>query len=324
MTTADRDPPTETTVHLHARVDGTARAYQVGYGTQVIHHHYPAELGRKPLDPANLRLWIDRMAADYRDLISAGRRPARRRETATQANRLASIAGSVAGAPGRTDPMTVLRHFLAAGAAQYLFRTGPLPQNALPEHIVLDFTVFALWPVVQAPSLPDGWEVELAEITSPRLARLVARARIGHARQPEATMQAFAREIADKPFAHGVLSLLEDFSDPRLGGAYLTPLALAAGYPAPPRETSARNIFTWFLAGAAAGLGIATVDHTVDLVWEWMRNRQHNPLTQVFEEAVAGTSTNGEQTIHGGRRLAPDRQGDGANLIDNIIDELFH
>ncbi|MCB5180555.1 hypothetical protein [Streptomyces antimicrobicus] len=255
-------------VRMDARARGSGQVFQVVGGTQYVvqHQHHHQRGGGVPLGLPELRIWIDRLVRDYRVHVGAQRGRGGRR----QLEALQREFGGAAGA-GRRDGKERVRRLVAAGAVQYLQEAARVPSEPLPVVVMADVAVFALWPVVQAPDLPPDWQDQLAELTTPRLAALVAQARASAAEGRPVAVDAFARVLADKPFAHGILALLEDLADPRGAGACLTALALAARVPAPPRKAP-RALLGWLLGvgtGAVAG-GAAADPDLVARIWEWM------------------------------------------------------
>lgn len=206
---------------------------QAGTFAGEIHHHAAAN---QPLDLLTLRLWVERVAA--------GRQ--------TDRKQIDQVRAAV------TDPSTAdaVRRLLIAGMVGYLARPGAPPDRPVPEEILTDLFVFALWPVVTAGKLPRGWEGELAQLTSPRLAVLVQRAREQHTPAEE-----FTRALASKSFSPAMTALFDDLADPRRGGALLTALALAGGLKAPPTgRGSGRKVAVWALVIA----GGATLAHALN------------------------------------------------------------
>ncbi|MFI1360630.1 hypothetical protein ACH4TV_44725 [Streptomyces sp. NPDC020898] len=259
-------------IHLRAQASGHGHIYQTVNGAQNVvhqHHHYGDGLPA-PLALPELRLWIARLAADYRTLVKSGDGPPGRREAVGHKRQLERLAGELSGSAGRGDGKNQLRRLLTAGAVQYLGLASGVPGDPLPEQLMVDLAVFALWPVVVAPALPDDWQDHLAELTGPRLAVLVGQARELGARGQAPAVEAFGRVLAEKPFAHGVLALLEDLADPRGGGACLTAMSLAERLPPPPQKDGAKAVLTWLLA-AGAGAAATEGPDLAERVWHWLQ-----------------------------------------------------
>ncbi|MGW6935826.1 hypothetical protein ACWGE0_37625 [Lentzea sp. NPDC054927] len=205
---------------------------QTGTFSGQIHHHAAP---RQPLDLLTLRQWVEHIAAGQDQ----------------HARQLDQVRAAVA------DPSTAdaVRRLMIAGMVGYLARPGAPPDRPVAAQIVLDLVVFALWPVVTAKKLPPGWEGQLAQLTSPRLAVLVQRAR----EQPPAPEE-FARTLASRSFTSATAMLFDDLADPRRGGALLTAMALAGGLEAPPTARGAgRKVAVWALVIA----GGATLAHAL-------------------------------------------------------------
>lgn len=220
---------------------------QVGSFTGQIHYH---GIDRQPLDLLTLRLWVDRVAADYRAV--ADRTGDRAEAAHVQQLDLLRAGLADAGPEGERRKDKVRRH-VVAGIVAYLARPGSPPDKPVPEQILLDLIVFSVWPVVTAKKLPPGWQGELAEITSPRLAALVEQARVE--RRPVA--EEFARLVANKSFSSAMVTLFDDLADPRRGGALLMAMAVAGGLSTPPvGKREGRKVSAWALA-IAGGAALA-------------------------------------------------------------------
>ncbi|WP_406387276.1 hypothetical protein [Streptomyces sp. NBC_00887] len=309
-------------IRLQARVKGQGHAYQVVNGTQSIVHHHHYEGLEAPLALPDLRLWIDRMTTDYRTLTKASNAPLGRRRAASHAKELDALQHDLATLAKSPKDSGQLRRLLAAGAAQYLYKCTRLPAEPLPESVMVDLAVFALWPVIQTPALPSGWHDELAQLTSPRLALLVAQARqAGEAGRPVGT-DLFGRALAAKPFAHGILALLEDLGDPRGGGACLTPIALAQGFTAPPRKAEPKAMLAWLLGAAAAGgAGATTAAELADESWAWIHRQGRGPAgpqptgdADLDDDGHIGTHRGTSRIAHGTRTEA-----DGNGFLDDLL-----
>jgi len=257
---------------MEAQAAGHGRIYQVGQGTQhIVHHHYGTGFPA-PLALPDLRLWIARLAEGYGALVRSGDGPSRRREAAGHRRQLERLGEELAGSAGRGDGKDQLRRLLAAGAVQYLGLASSVPSAPLPEQLMVDLAVFALWPVVVTPELPDDWQDPLAELTAPRVAMLVGQVRELGVQGKSVAPEYFGRALAEKPFAQGVLALLEDLADPRGGGACLTAMSLAGRVTAPPQKAGAKAVLTWLFA---AGAGAAAASEGPDLaerVWRWLQD----------------------------------------------------
>lgn len=320
-------------IRQEARVQGQGQVYQVAHGSQRIvnHHHYAAPQPAVPLNLPELRIWIERITADYRLLLADRNAPPRGRRAASQDKKeLAALGASLAGDPGRREGKDLLRRLLAAGAAQYLSRGGPIPAGTLPEAVVIDLVVFALWPVVQAPELPEGWRDHMAELTSPRLAALTASARDAVRQGRNVTPEGLTRQLAGKAFTQAILALLEDLDDPRRGGACLTALSLAAHQPSPPQKAGGKALLGWLLSGAVgAAAGGTTVGAAglAEQAWDWLHSTSRGtgrgaPGTPDVDQDDLEQHRGGGGGMRGGHGLAPP-PGSGPSSATDFIDDLF-
>lgn len=250
--------PTDKTTHNRIAEGAvvTGGVVQAGTFTGQVHFHYRGRTA--PLDLLTLRGWIDRIAADYR--ATAGTDPA-------HAKRVDSVRTGLDDSSEENKQRNIIRRMLVAGVCGYLARAEEAPRTPLPEQILLDIVVFALWPVVTAKRLPRNWQGELAEITSPRLAALVEQTRAS-----KWSAEEFARAVARRSLFPAMSALFDDLGDPRRGGAMLTSMALVGGLPKP-SPGHARKVFAWVvgIAGGTAALA-AVLD-------------RDSHVRQMFEEA---------------------------------------
>ncbi|MBK3584490.1 hypothetical protein [Streptomyces sp. PvR018] len=321
-------------IHQQARAKGHAQIHQV-HGTQnVVHHyHYPGDSAGAPLALPDLRVWIERLASDYRALITAGDLPPQRRRRTDGLGQLDSLRNELDGAGGPRHGKDQLRRLLAAGAAQYLHQAARLPTDPLPESVMVDLAVFALWPVVQSPRLLDGWQDHLAELTAPRLAMMVSQAREASQRGHPVPADVFSRALADRPFAHGILALLEDLSDPRGSGACLTPIALAGGFLPPPRNAGAKAVLGWLLgagAGAAGGVGAVEASETAEQAWRWLQDSVRRSGTPAsgsagldHQDVDQPRGSGGRGARPGGPEADPGAGHQSGRGSGGFIDDLF-
>ena len=270
---------------VDARASGHSDIRMVVQGTQhnVENYYYidssggPAHL--RPFDLPNLRIWIDRITADYRHLLADKQLEVPEKETASQLRQLDGLRQSVNDPSARVNGKNAMRRLLAGGVAQYLSRAGQLPTGPIPEQLILDVTVFALWPVLEAPGLPSTWQQDLAELTSPRVATITATARDIATAGNRVDVETFARALSAKPVTRAVLNLFEDLGDPGSGGAALTAIALASGLPKPPQTGGAKAIATWAfgaLGGAAIGVTASDIDTKVDELLDMNPDGSHH------------------------------------------------
>ena len=323
MSRSNNDSPSGD-FHLEGRAKKKGQVIQLGSGTQnvVLNYHYgdsrddSARL--RPFDLPNLRLWINRIISDYTQLISDQQSPSAKRETTRRLRQLDALYRSVNDPPKKSKDRDFVRRLLAGGVAQYLSRAGQLPAEPLPEQIILDVTIFALWPIIEAPNLPPMWQQDLAELTSPRIASHIAAAREAKAAGNRIDVETLARELSDQPFTDAVLSLFEDLADPMRGGPALTAIALASGLPEPPYRGGAKATMAWVfvtLMGAAIGTATYDLDEKVNDLLETINNQ-------------APTGYKGHQSAmpghHHGGGSAPSHQQGGGHALDDFFEELLH
>lgn len=265
-----------------------------------------------PFDLPALRQWLSSLASEYQSQqpvrkVRLGKRSTKDvREHATE---LKNLRDTLEGFPEAVPVIDTLRRFLAIGTVQYVTVIGRIPSDMRPDQVVGDVLSFALWEVVRAEKLPEGWEVELARISSPRMAYLVAEARRAGTAGNPGNFQAFAQLLGSRATADGAFNLLSDLGDSRAGGAALTALALAAKLPEPVHQRKGRTAIIWLFAalgtgavGAEGGHAADAINRFVEDVWDWMAN--------------SGAHHSG---VH---KHAADSSRD--TLTDEIINHLFH
>lgn len=295
-------------IRMEAHAQDSSHIYQVGSGTQNnIQHVYYGESREglaqlRPFDLPNLRLWIDRISTDYKQIISDKQPQHTGKENAKHLAQLDALRQAVDESPRRSGDKDSLRRLMAGGIAQYLSRANQLPVGQLPEHLIMDVTLFALWPVLEAPRLPRSWQQDLAELTSPRIAAIMAEAWDAKATGHAVSIEALARFLAARPIANAVLNLFDDLGDPRRGGAALTAIAIACNLPQPPLGGGAKAIAAWIsatLAGVAVGAAACDIETRIDEVLE----------LGFDHDAVGG---------HGGR------QHGGSGAMEHLLEEFLH
>jgi hypothetical protein len=255
-------------VHNHIAEGATVIGHVVQAGTfsGQVHFHYRDQTA--PLDLLSLRRWVERVAEDFR---AASEQDRAQREAG---KRLDAVRAVLADPGQESRQRDAIRRLLVTGVCGYLARTRDLAPTPLPEQILLDLIVFALWPVVTARRLPRDWQGELAEITSARLASLVAQARTRWRSGDRTAAETFARALARRSLFPAMSVLFDDLADPRRGGALLTSMALVSGLPQPSTGT-ARTVFVWAV-GIVGGAGALAV--VLD---------RESQVHRLFEEALA-------------------------------------
>ena len=268
-------------------------------------------------DLSQLRVWISRLAADYEQMIRVGQLSLTRTDQRKHRNALRSASNSCDGQVGGAGKDRI-RELIAVGVSRYR-PVGVLPPDGLlPEQIAIDFTVSALWPLVIVPKLPKSYLDDLSQISSEPLARLVAHARIARASGPGMGVQAFGRAIANSAFAPGVLNLLNDLADPRLGGCALTAASIASSGNMPPHRKSPKVVAAWLLSAAAAGVVGNRADDALTSVVDWLHQSADNSTASHGEGHHSASGSDS-----GGSRGNP-QHGEGlVRLAEEFIHGLF-
>jgi hypothetical protein len=221
---------------------------------------------QKHVDLRSLRLWINRVASDYEHAH------ARQGDNRRHKENLESIRQAIEGASNGSAKDT-LRGLIASGVIHYKKSNQKIPEGTLPETLMLDFAVDALWPIVIARKLPREWFGSLEELTSSQLASLVGSARAAKTFWVRGTKNSVKRrrilysEIARTSFADGILNLLKDLNDPRGGGSYLATVALADGFDAPPNGSTPKDLLRWLAEAAVVGVIGSRADAVIVHVW---------------------------------------------------------
>jgi hypothetical protein len=211
------------------------------------------------------------MVTDYeRSLLADGPRARRRRERhRKELLQLRDVCHGVLPGSGKD----CLRGLLAIGVVDF-GRTirEPPPTASLPRTVVLDLATEALWPVVIAPVLPTNWHRDLAELTSPELARVVFQARVAGATDVLVDRRMFQAKLAKGPVARGVMRLLHDLNDPAAGGPHLAAVVDALSTTSVPLARSPRHMLRWLVAGGGAGIAGNRADALVVSAWHWLED----------------------------------------------------
>ncbi|HEY0639901.1 MAG TPA: hypothetical protein VGD67_19865 [Pseudonocardiaceae bacterium] len=262
------------------------------------------------VDLHGLRIWVDRIAADYARLHPTAITAAARTVAVRQA-REAALRSLDA---NRRSNLAVLRNTVAAGAVRYRFAGPHLTGRALPEALMLDFVTEILWPLLHTADLPESWPEDLAFLTSPGVSRLVVKARQSLSDGNRIDRQSFQLALARRPIAVGILNALEDLNDPRRGASYLA--AAAARTSPPPKGKPTRELLAWVLgaATAVASHAVAGVvgnrtDALVLQVWDWLTassmphlvDSATSPLDAAVDDASRPRATSGPGPIDGPR-----------------------
>jgi hypothetical protein len=263
-----------------------------------------------PVDLPQLKVWLASLASDYANAI-ADEKPRlwkkKPREPKDRQDQVNALSLELSGLFHEAKTEDALRRLLAAGIIRYVKGSkAELAdiQSSVAVTIVQDIVGLALWSVVQTPDLPSDWESSLAQITSPRMAALVAQARSEGVARETAGFEAFCRTLAQRSMSRGTLNLMDDFSDPRRGGPALTALALTAQLSPPGKSQGAKKVIAWTIAAAVGGAasaegagGAAEINHLAMQVWNSLVDPEMNSMHHSVNAAttVAGVAN----PVHG-------------------------
>lgn len=308
-------------VQMVATTNDGGRTYQVGTGNQYLINNTYYGGSNKPADLPDLRMWLARLATDYKSLI--GKFEHNRREVRRQEKSIADLqtALNASGSDKMRTDKNLFYQLIAAGAIQYLNKARDLPPSPIPESVALDLVVFMLWPLVQVPCLPSACEDLLVERTSPRITAVVDATRRAIAQGQSVDVGRFAHILAQRSCSEGVLRLLEDLADPRGAGAFLTTLAIGSAVKPPPEKSSTTALMGWLMAGSGAGAVVEAV-HLADEVVAWL-------LRDATAAEATGGSSSGDVTIdgidhdHHVSGKSSHHSGHNPSLLDEVFDHLF-
>jgi hypothetical protein len=268
-----------------------------------------------PLDLPQLRLWIARMIENYEKIIESKILfTYSEKEIKTYHKALLALGRTCSGAPKGPSKDRV-RELLASGALYYGLQSKP-PEQLIPEQVVIDFSVFALWPLVVAPKPPKDWIIALQEITgSMPLVRLVIHARFSLGTSEPLNAQQFGQVLSQAWFAPAILNLLNDFADPQKGGCALTAVAIASTGRAPrqDRGISPREIAKWALVTAVAGVIGNRADDALTIVYDWLYDAASRPPTRPHGQYIPPVPGTGKAHQH-----KPGRDEDMSRLMGAV------
>ncbi|MFI6040809.1 hypothetical protein ACIA8C_04190 [Nocardia sp. NPDC051321] len=269
-----------------------------------------------PPDLIGLKDWIYRASSDFEERV-AQHSGLTWRERRRFRNEVESLRRTCDGSShGRAE--NAVRQLLAAGAARYRAVSSSNQSGGTPEHAVLDFAVFAIWPVVIAPDLHEDWFEAIAKLTSPDIAKLVVHCRLyrisGNPMSPSELLAALSKIR----FSSGIVNLMDDLSNPNRGGGALTALAIATEVELPPADRSGKKLAAWVFGGVSAVVGAAgagVIGNRADAaaldLWDWLIHDSANDGSSgsgssdfdPFGSDVHGASSNAAGN-HGGSLVA--------------------
>lgn len=214
-----------------------------------------------PLEVPRLREWLGHLIQNYDALVHRGEIGYSQQEIRLYRESLASAALACDGEFKR-PVKTRIRELLALGAASYGLAAGsPGPVSfAGAGETAVDFAVCSLWPLITLPELPRPWLGAFLAITrSSHLASLVVQARYARGTPEEMSAAGFGQALTQISFVPGILTLLDDLSDPHRGGCALTGMAIAHARYAPRRGATQRRVAQWALAAATGATAVHRV-----------------------------------------------------------------
>lgn len=313
-------------VQMSAAASGASSIYQVGSGSQRITVNNFA--AGRPLDLAGLRAWIDRLAQACAAATDSSADRAAKHSARSRTELIDDVRRDLSASGRQSKGKDCLRRLLVTGTVQYHASVSLAPRNP-SEQMILDLLVFALWPVVQAPRLPKGWQGYLTELTSPLIAQVVIDAREAEAGRRSIDPPLLTRALAAFQLTGAASNLLEDLGDPTRGYGVVTAVAMAARLPAPAKP-GARSLVTWLVAAAVGGAsGAAIAEAGTSLIVDFLGGGGTSGPTPTGNDDTPDIGTSGGRGgrsgdvlrhVSGGADVGPDR----ADAVHDIIDHLFH
>jgi hypothetical protein len=262
------------------------------------------------------RSWLGALVHSYDDNVA--RTPARAGSKRRNRKRVAIAVSASAGSPSGSGK-DALRGLLAAGIVYYSGLTKALPADVDSDQVLLDIAVVALWPVVLASKLPKRWFEDLSELSSPRVARVVSYARLSRTTGVQVGVVTFMRSLSQSAIAVGVRNLLEDMSDAKRGGAFLTAVAIANGSPQLPGQGKGVQVIKWVLGAAAAGVIGNRIDALAVDAWDKASSAghvDHDPI------GADGDGSGGNSDFFGNGAAGGSKNNHGHGLV-GVLHDLF-
>jgi hypothetical protein len=281
-----------------------------------------------PMDLPQLRFWLARLASDYEKILAEKNPPLTKRQKKDHRKALDSVKQTCDGNANGQGKSRV-RELIAAGAISYGLSRHQPPDEPIPEQLIVDFAVFALWPLIVVPELPETYFDDLRTISSEPLARLVAHARLSRMTKSAMSAEDFSRALAGTNVARGVLNLLNDLADPQRGGCAFTAISIASTGTVPHGRPSPKVIAMWVLAAAGAGIIGNRADDAVTNAWDWLLDNADKHTvpqggTHVGSHSSSGSGSQDHHHQSHNNHSHNNHSGDGLlNVIDDIIQGLF-
>lgn len=271
----------------------------------------PLRTGQQAL-PSDLRLrgMLGGVKDDPEDFLKRNWPELTRTERKKLSRELMDFREGVCGSPVGA-PRAFLWQLVASGLASYAGAEHPSQD---PARSAIEIAACALWPIVLADALKEGWYEALRGMSSEEIARLVAEARVANRMNGKLSADQFARFLTATPFAKGIMKLLDEMSDPRRGGASLTALAMAHGKPVP-TNLSPQRVITWLGVAAGAGFVGNRADYAATQVWQWLSEQIANAAGE-----RSGSSTEWDASDLFG---SSSKQSNAHEGILQLIEDLF-
>jgi hypothetical protein len=262
-----------------------------------------------PTDP-RLRGMLANIHEDPEVFLSRNWPDLTKKERARLSRELTDFRKGITGSPvGR--PRAFLWQLVASGIADY---AGSEHIAEDPAQNAIAIAACALWPIVLAPKLKDGWYEALRSMSSEEIARLVAEARLANRFNGELGAEQFARFLTATPFARGTMALLDEMSDSRRGGASLTAMAMAQGK-RPPSHLTPQSIVAWVALAAGAGIVGSRADYLATHAWDWLEGQAGEALSGHSESSHGSGS---DDWFGSGSRQSSAHEG-----LLRVIEDLF-
>lgn len=263
-------------------------------------------------DLISLRLWLDHL---YRDLEANTRISTRERRK--HRRRLEAIRRAHAPSAPGSGSKDEVRALIATGMVYRVHCHERIRDASLPEALILDFVVDALWPIVIARELPASWMIDLSSISSPELAQAVSRTRAMSGVDSFAQKRHFYERLSRTRVAIGVMNLLEDLGDPRGGGPFVCTLAEVDGMPST-RGLTPEALFRWTMIGVGGG-GAAAVAGIIGNRSDALFVEVWRSITDAADAGRAGHSGGSADDCGVGQGGGGHRRG---SSVDDIVDAI--
>jgi formylglycine-generating enzyme required for sulfatase activity len=237
--------------------------------------------------------WLQQVREAY---LARGARVAPEDQLDAALQRLDHAAELLKGEVAHADAFDALRVLLATGIARWdgYPRAPSIPTEAVIAYLVPSLLREALWQLVIAPRLPDGWMAALGAMASPAVMTWVNNMRAIRRNDPPRHRRALYQLLAGDSWRDACQHLLDDLSDPQRGApAVEDMLAVRAGKRAPVQDRKSLLLAVLGFAATAVAAGIIgnNADRLVLQLLEWLRKT----LDSSVAPAKASTQDAGTQ-----------------------------